>query len=92
VEAYRTVAAAASEAARAELNRAEVVTFASGSSVDQYCELFGVDLIPPVVACIGPVTAAAVRAYGIEPAVIAADHTVAGLVRALVDLWECRAS
>ncbi|MEE9416506.1 MAG: uroporphyrinogen-III synthase [Acidimicrobiales bacterium] len=92
VEAYRTGFATVSEAAREELEQAEVVTFASGSSVDRYCELFGADQIPPVIACIGPVTAAAVTAHGIEPTIAAVDHTVDGLVRALVDLWECRQS
>ena len=37
------------------------------------------------LVCIGPVTADAVRALGIEPALVAPDHTNDGLVAALID-------
>lgn len=37
------------------------------------------------LACIGPVTADAVRALGIAPALVAAEHTNDGLVAALID-------
>jgi hypothetical protein len=40
---------------------------------------------PPVVACIGPVTADTARAHGIDVDVVARDHTIPGLVTALVD-------
>jgi len=36
------------------------------------------------LACIGPVTANAVRALGIEPALVATDHTNDGLIAALI--------
>lgn len=36
------------------------------------------------LACIGPVTADAVRALGIEPALVATDHTNDGLIAALI--------
>jgi uroporphyrinogen-III synthase len=39
------------------------------------------------LACIGPVTADAVRALGIEPALVAAEHTNDGLVAALTHYW-----
>ena len=39
---------------------------------------------PPVVACIGPVTAAAAEAEGLTVTVVATDHTLDGLVAALV--------
>jgi uroporphyrinogen III methyltransferase/synthase len=38
-----------------------------------------------VVACIGPVTAAAAQEMQIEPSVVARDFSVAGLVQAVVD-------
>ena len=38
-----------------------------------------------MVACIGPVTAAAVEAAGVEPTVVAPVHTIPGLLDALVD-------
>jgi uroporphyrinogen III methyltransferase / synthase len=37
------------------------------------------------LACIGPVTAEAVRALGLTPALIASEHTNEGLVAALID-------
>lgn len=37
------------------------------------------------LACIGPVTAEAVRALGLVPTLVAADHTTDGLLAALVD-------
>jgi len=39
------------------------------------------------LVCIGPVTANAVRALGIEPALVATEHTNDGLVAALIDHW-----
>ncbi|HTC82600.1 MAG TPA: uroporphyrinogen-III synthase, partial [Acidimicrobiia bacterium] len=40
--------------------------------------------VPPVVACIGPVTADTARANGLTVDVVAAEHTIEGLVDALV--------
>jgi len=43
----------------------------------------------PLIACIGPVTAKAVEeVLGRPPDVVAAEHTVPGLVRALVEYSE----
>lgn len=39
------------------------------------------------LACIGPVTADAVRAFGIKPALVATQHTNDGLVAALIEHW-----
>jgi uroporphyrinogen-III synthase len=44
----------------------------------------GIGAVPPVVACIGPVTAATARARGLMVDVEADVHTVDGLVAALV--------
>jgi uroporphyrinogen-III synthase len=60
-------------------------TFTSGSSVSCFRELAGTLPLPEAcaVACIGPVTAAALRRIGIEPSVVAPTHSMAGLVEAL---------
>jgi uroporphyrinogen III methyltransferase/synthase len=89
VDAYRTVPAAVTEAARHQVAAAGVVTFASSSSVDHAVAAFGVAGLPPTVACIGPVTAATARDHGLTVAVEAPVHTIDGLVAALVD-WAAR--
>ena len=84
VTAYRTVPAVISAAERAEVASADAVTFTSGSTVDQWVAAFGVDTVPPIVACIGPVTADVARRHGFRITVIAEVHTVDGLVDALI--------
>jgi uroporphyrinogen III methyltransferase/synthase len=65
----------------------DVVTFASSSSVRNLVAMLGGDLEPlrkSRIACIGPITAAAVEELlGRKPDVVAPEHTVEGLVRAL---------
>ena len=91
VEAYRTVTAGASDGATAEVLEAaasaDVITFTSPSTVDRYLALSG-GRVPPVVACIGPVTAEAARRAGLVVDVVAAEHTAAGLVAELVGQFE----
>jgi uroporphyrinogen III methyltransferase/synthase len=64
----------------------DIATFASSSSVRNLVEMLDGDISPlrgVTIACIGPVTAQAVREAGLEPAVVASEHTIAGLVQAL---------
>ncbi|HEV2641629.1 MAG TPA: uroporphyrinogen-III synthase, partial [Candidatus Elarobacter sp.] len=79
---YRTVAPGAGLDA---LPHADVVTFTSPSGVAAFIEAFGMpgDLR---VACIGPVTADAARAAGVEVHAIAQSYTLDGLVEAIVAL------
>ena len=85
VEAYRTAlgrpAAVALEAAAS----ADAVTFTSSSTVTNYLAVAGDGPVPPVVACIGPVTAETARAAGLPVSAVAAEHTIAGLVDAVVE-------
>ncbi len=62
---------------------ADAITFTSPSTVRNYLELAGTSHLPPVVACIGPVTAAAARQSGLEVHVEAEVHTMEGLAQAL---------
>jgi uroporphyrinogen III methyltransferase/synthase len=80
---YRTVAEPMREPARAAALGADWLTFASGSAVRFFHDAAGT-LDGPRLASIGPITSAALRELGYEPAVEAADHTPAGLVAALV--------
>ncbi len=84
VAAYRTVGRAIGDRERAEVRGADVVTFTASSTVEQFVDAFGVDDMPPVVACIGPVTAATAKEGGLTADVIADEHTILGLVDALV--------
>lgn len=85
VDAYRNVPAELDDRVRERIAGAEVVTFASASAVKNFVAAAGVDAVPPVVAAIGPITAAAATELGLEVAVEAEEHTLDGLVRALLD-------
>jgi uroporphyrinogen III methyltransferase/synthase len=83
VDAYRTVPAAVSDAQRAAVAGADIATFTSSSTVERFVESLGADAVPPVVACIGPVTAATARRLGLTVDVEASEHTIDGLLGAL---------
>ena len=85
VEAYRTVIGRPSASALAAAASADAITFTSSSTVTNYLEVAGPTSVPPVVACIGPVTADTARAAGLTVSVVAAEHTIDGLVRAVVE-------
>lgn len=91
VTAYRTVLAP--PRSRARLRRlmaarhVDTVIFTSASTVRGLMRLLGeetVALREMTIACIGPVTAAAVVEEGFHPAVVATEHTAEGLVDALL--------
>jgi len=63
--------------------RVDAVTFTSPSTVEGFVRLAGAAHGPAVV-CIGPVTAEAARAAGLDVAAVADPHTSQGLLRALV--------
>ncbi|MFP5256168.1 MAG: uroporphyrinogen-III C-methyltransferase [Acidimicrobiia bacterium] len=83
VDAYRTLPATVTDAQRAAVASADIVTFTSSSTVERFLEALGADAVPPVVACIGPVTAATARQHGLVVEVEAAEHTIDGLLAAL---------
>ena len=85
VDAYRTVAGTPTDDALARIDEADVVTFTSSSTVENFLAAVGPDRVPARVACIGPVTAATAREHGLHVDVEAAVHTIDGLVAALAD-------
>ncbi len=92
VEAYRTVQpvlSAGDARAAGSAGEADVVTFTSSSAVTAYLELVGEAAVPPVVACIGPVTAKTASEAGLGVDIVAPVHTARGLVDALVE-WAGR--
>lgn len=91
VAAYRTLAVGASDELRALLKdgQIDIVTFTSSSTVrNLVASLQGQTpakaLSRCLVACIGPVTARTAKRLGIGVDVVAREHTIAGLVEAIV--------
>lgn len=82
VTPYRTVAARVTAGQQLAALAADSVLFASGSAARAWVDVFG-DSTPPVVVAIGPQTAAAATEAGLKVAVVAADHSLSGLVLAL---------
>lgn len=82
VEAYRTEPGPAP----ASSPEADVVTFTSSSTVANFMAM-GVP-VPPVVACIGPVTATTAEEHGLKVDVVADPHTVPALTAALQAFFE----
>ena len=79
VEAYRTVASSPPPVVEAD-----AITFLSSSAVHAYVDANGTASVPPVVACIGPVTATTARGLGITVTIEADPHTADGVVDGLV--------
>ena len=72
---------------REELGRVDVVTFTSSSAVRSFAEHVGNGKDLKVVV-IGPVTAQTAVEMGVEVTAVAEPHTTAGIVDAIVKLWE----
>jgi uroporphyrinogen-III synthase len=85
VVAYSTVRARPGEDVLERARHADAITFTSGSTVRGYLDAAGVSAIPPVVVCIGPVTADAAKAAGLAVTAVADEHSLDGLVDALVE-------
>lgn len=77
------------DAFAANVERADILTFTSASTVDAFAASLGGEAAArdaargKVVACIGPITADAARAIGLEPDVVADVFTTEGLLDAL---------
>lgn len=94
VEAYRTVLPESSRKLAEEIfaSKADWVTFTSSSTVRHFMELAGRDVLKGVrIASIGPVTSQTARQLGLEVHAEASEHTIAGLIRALVEASGCDA-
>jgi uroporphyrinogen III methyltransferase/synthase len=92
VAAYRTLAVAAPDELKALLSdgQIDIVTFTSSSTVrNLVASLQGptpADVLSRcLVACIGPVTARTAARLGIRVDVVAREHTIPGLVEAIVN-------
>ena len=88
VAAYRTDRPADLPAeARAALQAGQVdwITFTSSSTAENFAALASnANLADVKLAAIGPVTAEAMRRVGLEPTVVAAEHTIPGLLEVIL--------
>lgn len=97
VAAYRTVPRRIppKELARAlDAGRPDAITFTSSSTVLGLLQSLDAARRAPeealrgvALAAIGPITAATLREHGLEPAIVAAEYTMPGLVQALVEYF-----
>ena len=87
VVAYRNVAAVVSDEAMARARDADAIAFTSSSTVERYMAAAGEGTVAPVVACIGPITAATAESLGLVVSVVAEPHTIDGLVVALDEFF-----
>jgi uroporphyrinogen-III synthase len=83
VVAYRTLARTPSDEERAAALEADAVAFASGSAAQAWHDAIGTET-PPLVVSIGPTTAGAARACGLDVTHVAIEHSVQGLVDAVI--------
>ena len=92
--AYETVPSSEGKEALArdlEVGTIDCVTFTASSTVTNFVSAFGGDetarlLADTKVACIGPITADTARGNGLRVDTEAAEYTIPGLVRAVVEL------
>ena len=66
----------------------DIITFTSSSTVRNFLNILPAADVPAsiAIACIGPVTAETARAAGLRVDTIATDHTVSGLVAAVLEM------
>jgi uroporphyrinogen-III synthase len=84
VVAYRTLTRTPSDEERAATLRSDAVAFASGSAAQAWHDAIGTET-PPVVVAIGPTTEGAAKACGLNVTHVAREHSVQGLVNAVVE-------
>jgi len=85
VEAYRTIPVAPTPEALAAAKESDAILFTSASTVTSFLTAAGADAVPPVVVCIGPITAAAAADAGIAVTAVPEEHTIPAMVAALAD-------
>lgn len=82
VSPYRSALAPPTAGQQLAALSADAVLFASGSAARAWVAVFG-QTTPPIVVAIGPQTAANVEQAGLKVSLVAADHSLPGLVAAL---------
>jgi uroporphyrinogen-III synthase len=86
VEAYRTAALVPPPEALEAARNSDAILFTSASTVTSFVSAAGVDGVPPVVVCIGPVTAEAATDLGVTVTAVPDEHTISAMVAALAEV------
>jgi uroporphyrinogen III methyltransferase/synthase len=89
VTAYRTESDASDRSDRIremlDSGDIDIITFTSSSTVKNFVNLVGASVPEGVkIACIGPITAQTAESLGLKPDIVSEEHTIEGLVQALV--------
>ncbi len=84
VAAYRNVASPLTDDQRRAVAASDAVVFTSSSTVERLVAEVGAGAVPPLVASIGPATSATATDHGLEVTVEAGQHTIDGVVAALI--------
>ncbi len=82
--AYRTVAVEVDDDVRARIAAADAVTFTSSSTVTNLLAAVDAPSLSAAVVSIGPITSATAREHGLTVTAEATEHTIDGLVAALL--------
>ncbi len=96
VPAYRTIASQAQASMARQMleeGKMDVLTFTSASTVTHFINAMGFDdpktiLSKTLIACIGPVTARQVRAFGLKVSIEAQQSTTEGLMDAILNYFK----
>jgi uroporphyrinogen-III synthase len=84
ISVYEAQAAPADPAMASSLAGADAVLFAAGSAVRAVVDAYGLSGLPPIVVCMGPVTASVAEELGVSVSAVADPHTLDGVVDATV--------
>ena len=87
VEAYRTVPGDVPGDVAVQVEGADAICFSSSSTVTGFLEVCGRAAVPPVVVCIGPVTADTARDAGLDVTAVAERASVDSLADAVVSAF-----
>ena len=86
VEAYRTVPVEPPAGALDAARGSDAILFTSASTVSSFVSAAGVEGVPPVVVCIGPITAKAAADHGLRVTAVPEKHTIPAMVEVLADV------
>lgn len=86
IDVYKTRISDVNQETKAALANADVITFASSSTVNNSVNIFGLETIKliPIKISIGPITSATMQSHGIEVTAQAEPHTIDGIIDTLV--------